>query len=113
MGNGEPVPHKANGRPLDAYEREIIVILMEEAAEVIMAASKMLRFGSDATWESGGKTLSNHAELSLEIGDLNVMIARAIKIMLVHPEHITAGEVRKEHRLRKYMQYAHGGASRV
>lgn len=45
---------------------ELLVLLMEEAAEIIQAASKCLRFGYDTVWPGYGR---NSAVLANEVGD--------------------------------------------
>lgn len=49
---------------------EILVIIMEEAAEVIFEASKCLRFGLERVPVHLGGSLSNVERLSIELGDL-------------------------------------------
>jgi hypothetical protein len=83
-------------------QREILVILMEEAAEVQQRASKLLRFGRDEIQE--GHHLNNAQRLSLEIGDMAVLVQMAIDEGLVIPGDITARAARKREKLRKYMQ---------
>lgn len=51
--------------------REILIILQEEAAEVIQEVSKVQRFGLDSTHKSG-KT--NQLALEQEIGDFLAMV---------------------------------------
>lgn len=46
---------------------EMLVILIEEAGEVIQAATKCLRFGWDRDWPDYGV---NHEVLAKEIGDM-------------------------------------------
>jgi len=51
-------------------ERELLLILQEECAEVIQAVSKIFRFGIDTTWNG----VSNRDHLEEELGDLKCMI---------------------------------------
>ena len=46
---------------------EMLVILIEEAGEVIQAATKCLRFGWDRDWPDYG---INHEVLAKEVGDM-------------------------------------------
>lgn len=90
-----------NGRPLTPYEREVLENLQEEAAEVIVAASKLLRFGVD--YRPDG--MPNDVFLGLEIGDLNYMMIAAIKARIVSLADVAAGVARKETRFRMYLQH--------
>lgn len=53
---------------LTPAERERLVLLMEECAEVIQIASKVLRHGYESHHPHGGPT--NRAELEKEMGDV-------------------------------------------
>lgn len=54
-------------------QKEALLILQEECAEVIQAASKVFRFGTDSRWphQESPTTLE---ELQLEIGQVLAMI---------------------------------------
>lgn len=52
------------------YQHELLVILMEECAEVIQEASKIIRFGEDN--EYNGETAVQRLEK--ELGDLQCMV---------------------------------------
>jgi hypothetical protein len=82
--------------------REILTILQEEAAEVIVAASKLLRFGVDPTWP--GMKAPNSIELCEEAGDLAVMLERLIDLKLFESVAFNNGKHRKRARLRQYLQ---------
>jgi hypothetical protein len=91
------------GRPLTAYEREILTIMQEECAEVIVAASKLLRFGAGDTNPTTGE--DNIRELSLEVGDLQRMLELVALAKLVEPKMMNEGYIRKGRRLAAYMQH--------
>lgn len=55
---------------MNENEKEILLILQEEASEVIQAVSKVFRFGMESEWN--GETNKEH--LTEEIGDLLAMI---------------------------------------
>ena len=57
--------------------REILIILQEECAEVIVEISKCFRFGPDQMME--GLDVTNIQRLQKEIGDLQAMIELLIK----------------------------------
>ena len=52
--------------------KEILIILQEECAEVIVEVSKCFRFGPDQMME--GMNVTNMERLQKEIGDLQAMI---------------------------------------
>jgi len=93
--------YKPNGTPLTDYEREMLVILMEECAEVIQAASKLIRFGKENRPDSG---VSNTYALGAEIGDLTYMVELAVDAGVVRSTSIEEGRFRKRERLALYMQ---------
>src|SRR5271167_803905 len=97
--------YKAQGVPLTPHEREIIGILQEEAAEVIVAASKLLRFGKGDLYDDG---VENCEQLGLECGDLEAMIALCLDLNLVSPENVVAGSRSEREKLRRYLQTTPG-----
>lgn len=58
---------------MDKQTKEVMDILQEECAEVIQAASKVFRFGTESRWptEESGTTLE---ELQMEVGQVLAMI---------------------------------------
>jgi hypothetical protein len=93
----------SDGIPLTEHEREVLTILQEEAAEVIVAVSKVLRFGKHN--KGPERQHDNTKELGLELGDMQVMVNMAVKLELIIPTDILEGRVRKIERLLKYLQY--------
>lgn len=57
--------------------KEILTILQEECAEVIVEVSKCFRFGPDQMME--GTEVTNIQRLEKEIGDLQAMIQLLVK----------------------------------
>ena len=90
-----------NGTPLTDHEKELMTILMEEAAEVILAASKIIRFGRENRPDSGE---SNVVVLSMEWGELEHVAERAAALGLFDAEVVAAGRRRKRERLAYFMQ---------
>lgn len=88
--------------PLTPREREILDIVIEEAAEVIQRATKALRFGLDET--QPGQPHDNAARLAHEIGDLWEVVALAEAEGLVSTDDIINGQIRKRDKLKVYMQ---------
>ena len=56
---------------MNEKNREALVILQEECAEVIQAVSKCYRFGLDNAHKSGA---SQRANLEMEVGDMLAMV---------------------------------------
>lgn len=84
------------------HERELLHILIEEAAEVQQRATKMLRFGRDEV--QPGQESSNCYRLSAEIGDFIVTCDMARAAGLVRTTAVEEGKVRKRAQLAKFMQ---------
>jgi len=63
------------------HEREILTILSEECAEIIVAVSKILRFGAEDGNPGTGET--NRDALSREIGDLDAVLVLARGLDLI------------------------------
>jgi len=93
--------YKPNGIPLTDYERELLTILAEEAAEVIQAATKLIRFGKENHPDTGK---SNSEMLGLELGDLIYVADLVIDADLTQMRAIDDGRQRKLERLAHYMQ---------
>lgn len=88
--------------PPTPYERELLEILIEECAEVIQRATKMLRFGVQEV--QPGQGLNNAQRLSRELGDLHCVLALCGDVDLVIYSEVLQGERDKERQLEKYMQ---------
>ncbi len=93
--------YKPNGAPLTDHEREVLVILMEECAEVIQAASKLIRFGKENRPDFG---TANSVVLAHEIGDLEAVIVMTTGLKLYDWSDVLDGIDRKEKRLAHFMQ---------
>lgn len=92
-----------NGTPLTDHERELLVVLMEECAEVTQAASKLIRFGKENRPDGGEP---NTRVLALEIGDLLHMVDLVAEARLVSSQAaIDEGVGRKAQRFAKYQQH--------
>lgn len=83
-------------------EREILIILIEECAEVQHRASKLLRFGRDE--KQVGQEYTNAERLSQEIGDLETIIAMAANYDLVNLSIVYRQSDKKNKKLLKYIQ---------
>jgi hypothetical protein len=85
-----------------AHEREILTILIEEAAEVQQRATKLLRFGRDEI--QPGQTLTNAERLSLEIADFLALVDLAKLAGLADAKTIYYGTIAKKTKLQTVMQ---------
>jgi hypothetical protein len=84
------------------HEREILIILMEECAEIIQRASKLLRFG--ATEIQPGQSLTNTQRLAREVGDLNEVLRSLEELKLMPWSEVAKGWDQKRRQLDIYLQ---------
>jgi hypothetical protein len=84
------------------HERELLTILSEEAAEIIVAASKLQRFGRDDGYP--GTVRTNGSDLGAEIGDLEELVDRIVAAGLTTRAAIAAGKAHKAKKLSVYLQ---------
>lgn len=73
---------------------ELLVILMEECAEVQQEASKLIRFGSE-TW-------ADVLNFEKEIGDLMCMVALCQKAGLIDEDAVMQAADAKREKLKKW-----------
>jgi len=76
------------------HNEELLVILMEECAEVQQEASKLIRFGSD-TW-------ADVLNFEKEIGDLMCMVALCQQAGLIDEDAIMQAAEAKREKLKKW-----------
>lgn len=79
-------------------QREILLILQEESAEVVQAVSKVFRFGWDAVWD--GQTNEEHLEE--EIGDFLAMIYIMESEDMIDSYAIDIAKMNKIEKLKKW-----------
>ena len=87
-----------------AYEAELLIIMIEECAEVAQRATKMLRFGVDET--QPGQPYDNATRLGHELGDLMAVIEQCVGADLVENNVIFDQVPIKQAKLLKFMQQA-------
>jgi hypothetical protein len=80
--------------------KEILDITQEECAEVIVAVSKINRFGLDNV--KPGKPLTNRQHLAEELGDLQAMIDLCTDFDLVSREEVLAAASNKITKLKQW-----------
>jgi NTP pyrophosphatase (non-canonical NTP hydrolase) len=80
---------------MNSKEKEILDITQEECAEVVVAISKISRFGIDNY--KPGKPKTNREHLEEELGDLLAMVDLMLDNNVVKQENIdTARKAKKE-----------------
>jgi NTP pyrophosphatase (non-canonical NTP hydrolase) len=87
-------------------EKEILDITGEECAEVIVAISKINRFGLDNF--KPGKPLTNRQHLAEELGDLQAMINLCIEHNLVDQKEVVIAASNKIAKLKKWSNIFEG-----
>jgi hypothetical protein len=90
------------GRMPTPYEAELLIILMEECAEVQQRASKALRFGLDEIQPD--QPHDNVHRLSLEVGDLVAVLDLGVVVGLVDEDVVLDQQEIKLNKLTKFMQ---------
>lgn len=81
--------------------KEILTILQEEAAEVIVEVSKCFRFGPDQMM--AGQDFTNIQRLQKEIGDLQAMIQLLVKEKVgISQEGIEQAKKQKYEKLKRF-----------
>ena len=105
--------YQSTGKPLTDEQREVLVVLMEECAEVIQAVSKLLRFGIENYPPDGPLAgTKNNTILGREIGDLEYMVDLATGSDMVRTVDILDGRKRKAERFAYYRQSGPEGRSK-
>jgi len=79
--------------------QEALIILQEECAEVIQAASKIYRFGIDNVHKSGN---TQRANLEMEIGDVLALIDILVEQGVVDLNNINLANANKKEKLKKW-----------
>jgi hypothetical protein len=93
------------------HQREIVTVLIEEAAEVQHRATKLLRFGGDEI--QPGQPLTNIDRLSAEVGDFLETVDWCLRAGTLTASAIDAGRAHKRRQLTKYLQTAPPPASNI
>jgi len=104
MGNPPPGSTKfiPNNSPADVHTHELLTCLMEEAAEVIQAASKVKRFGPTNIGPDQTQTAAKY--LALEMGDMLEVAFRLLEGEHVDANDVLEGRRRKAKRLAQFLQ---------
>ena len=103
MSTGETDRFVSPAAPVTPAVAELVTILGEECAEVIVRASKLLRFGPEEV--QPGHFHTNAQRLGHEIGDLFEMVDRLVLAGLITPASVQHGRDSKRKNLAKYLQH--------
>jgi hypothetical protein len=87
----------------EGYERELLVILQEECAEVIQHVSKALRFGLADGAPGGG--YNNATLIARELGHVGHVIDLLYSCATLNKRDVLDGYAHKASRLEKYLQH--------
>ena len=87
---------------MDERDREILLILQEESAEVIQAVSKVFRFGWEAVNPIVESDQTNREHLEEEIGDLLAMIQIMADTCIINAFAIDIAKKNKIEKLKKW-----------
>jgi NTP pyrophosphatase (non-canonical NTP hydrolase) len=85
---------------MDAKTKEILDITQEECAEVVVAVSKISRFGIDNL--KPGKPKTNREHLEEEVGDLLAMVDLMIEHNIIDTDSINVARAAKKDKLKKW-----------
>jgi len=81
-------------------QKEVLSIAQEECGEVIVAISKIFRFGFDSRWPEGG--VDNRARLTEELGDLMAMVKLMSEHDIIDIEEMSKAGERKITKLKTW-----------
>jgi len=94
--------YQPTGAALTARQVELLIVLMEEASEVVQACAKVLRFGNgDINPRTG---VENTTELSAEIGEFSTVRNMLEETGLLQRDIMLTAMKDKRVRLEKYLQ---------
>jgi hypothetical protein len=82
----------------------LLILIIEECAEVIQEVCKAIRFGLDEVRPS--QELTNGQRINYEINDLACVIDLAAKEKIINQTIYFDMRARKEEKVRKYMNYS-------
>ena len=85
---------------MDTKTKEILDITQEECAEVVVAVSKISRFGLDNY--KPGKPLTNREHLEEEVGDLLAMVDLMIEHKIINVDSVETARIAKKEKLKQW-----------
>lgn len=86
----------------EGYERELLVILQEECAEVITHTAKALRFGLEDGYP--GSSTTNRADIAVEVAHVVETVAMLIEVGVLDVTTIEAHRPAKREKVRRFLQ---------
>ena len=86
---------------MNQKEKEILIILQEECAEVIQEASKIFRFGFESCYPTDDSATSRE-RLTLELGQVLCMIGLLVERNVVDEEALLTAMEAKKIKLKKW-----------
>lgn len=86
------------------YERELLIVLIEECSEVQKRATKAMRFGLDEI--QPGQDLTNRQRLSREVGDVGTTERYCANAGVLNYDEIMIGQINKDKQLKKFLQFS-------
>ena len=81
-------------------QEEILSIAQEECGEVVVAISKIFRFGFDSRWPEGG--IDNRTRLTEELGDLMAMVKLMSDNNIIDIDEVSKASERKITKLKTW-----------
>ena len=85
---------------MDPKTKEILDITQEECAEVVVAVSKISRFGIDNF--KPGKPKTNREHLEEEVGDLLAMVDLMVEHKIIDINSVDVARAAKKDKLKKW-----------
>jgi NTP pyrophosphatase (non-canonical NTP hydrolase) len=82
---------------MNEKNREALIILQEECAEVIQAVSKCYRFGLDNAHKSGA---TQRANLEMEVGDMLALVDILIEQGVINQSNLDTAKLNKIEKLK-------------
>lgn len=82
---------------MNEKNREALIILQEECAEVIQAVSKCYRFGLDNAHKSGA---TQRANLEMEVGDMLALVDILVEQGLINLDNLNTAKTNKVEKLK-------------
>ena len=82
---------------MNEKNREALIILQEECAEVIQAVSKCYRFGLDNAHKSGA---TQRANLEMEVGDMLALVDILIEKGVINQSNLDTAKLNKIEKLK-------------
>lgn len=102
-----PAGHSAgciNAQGLTAAQEERLVLIMEEAGEVVQACAKILRHGFESR-SPVEVTFNNKTKLAHEVGNFLECVALAVARGDILPREILEGQEQKTQSLARYARH--------